>query len=69
MHALEGAREVIQRRRPVLAVSAYHKQYHLWQVPLNLAIVCTDYSFFLRPHGTEGWDLVCYAIPSERLKN
>ena len=69
LHALEGAREVIQRCRPVLAVSAYHKQDHLWQVPLNLATVCKDYRFFLRPHGTEGWDLVCYAIPSERLKN
>jgi hypothetical protein len=25
-----------------------------------------DYSFHLRPHLLEGWDLVCYAIPSNR---
>jgi FkbM family methyltransferase len=69
LHALEGARELIPRCRPVLAVSAYHEQGHLWQVPLKLAATCKDYRFFLRPHGTEGWDLVCYAIPSERLRD
>ena len=30
--------------------------------------MCKDYAFFLRPHGAEGWDLLCYAIPVERLK-
>jgi hypothetical protein len=26
-----------------------------------------DYSFSLRPHNEEGWDLVCYAVPRGRL--
>lgn len=67
LDALEGAGRVISRCRPVLAVSAYHEQAHLWQVPLRLAEICDRYRFFLRPQGTEGWDLICYAIPVERL--
>lgn len=65
--ALEGARKLIARCRPALAVSAYHEQDHLWRIPRKLASICEGYSFFLRPHGTEGWDLICYAIPSERV--
>jgi hypothetical protein len=62
------AQETIRRCRPILAVSVYHRQDHLWSIPLELAKVCKDYEFFLRPHGTEGWDLICYAVPVERLK-
>jgi FkbM family methyltransferase len=68
MDALMGAREVVARSRPVLAVSCYHEQSHLWDIPLQLASLCRDYHFFLRPQGVEGWDLLCYAIPVERLK-
>lgn len=68
LNALEGARNVISRSRPVLAVSAYHEQDHLWRVPLALSQICKDYKLFLRPHGSEGWDLACYAVPSERVK-
>jgi FkbM family methyltransferase len=68
LDALEGAREVIERCRPVLAVSCYHQQNHLWEVPLKLKELCRDYQFFLRPHGSEGWDLLCYGIPTERVK-
>jgi FkbM family methyltransferase len=64
--ALMGARRTIERDRPILAVSAYHEQSHLWEVPLLLARICADYRFYLRPHGAEGWDLVCYAVPIER---
>ncbi len=66
--ALEGARRVVARCRPVLAVSVYHEQAHLWQLPLQMAEICDNYKFFLRPQGTEGWDLICYAVPIERLQ-
>ena len=64
--ALAGMRETVRRHRPALAVCAYHRQDHLWRVPLALASACEEYDFFLRPHGAEGWDLVCYAVPRER---
>ena len=66
LDALSGGRRTIRRRRPVLAVSTYHQQSHLWEIPLAIAQWNSEYRFALRPHGTEGWDLVCYAIPPER---
>lgn len=64
--ALQGGRATILRNRPLLAVSAYHQQSHLWEIPLAIAEMSRDYRFAFRPHSTEAWDLVCYAIPPER---
>ncbi len=65
--ALLGARETITRHGPVLAICVYHRQDHLWRIPLMVQEWRGDYAFFLRPHNEEGWDLVCYAIPRSRL--
>jgi FkbM family methyltransferase len=66
--ALMGASHVLARTRPILALSIYHQQDHLWKIPLLLAsLLGGEYRFFLRPHEAEAWDLVCYAIPSERV--
>jgi FkbM family methyltransferase len=67
MEALQGARKTIERHTPVLAVCVYHRQDHLWRIPLLLRSLRDDYAFFLRPHNEEGWDLVCYAVPRARL--
>jgi FkbM family methyltransferase len=67
VEALQGARTTIQRHAPVLAVCVYHRQDHLWRIPLLLSNLRADYAFFLRPHNEEGWDLVCYAVPRARL--
>jgi FkbM family methyltransferase len=66
--ALMGASQILSRTRPILAVSAYHRQDHLWRIPLLLSSLLQDrYKYFLLPHGAESWDLVCYAIPAERV--
>lgn len=65
--ALEGARQIISRGSPVLAVCVYHQQDHLWRIPLLIRELSSDYELFLRPHLLESWDLVCYAIPRHRL--
>jgi FkbM family methyltransferase len=67
--ALTGAKELIGRHNPVLAVSAYHRQSDLWNLPLLIHELNPSYSIHLRPHMLEGWDLVCYAIPPHRLVN
>lgn len=67
LDALEGARRTIERCAPILAVSAYHRQDHLWKVPLLMRSMSDKYRFFLRPHQLEVWDLVCYAVPVDRL--
>jgi len=67
LDALNGARKIIQRYSPVLAICTYHLQDHLWKIPLLIQSINPNYSFFLHPHLLEGWDLVCYAIPKSRL--
>lgn len=66
--ALAGARSSIEKHMPVLAVSVYHRPDDLWHIPLLIRSFSDKYRFFLRPHNEEGWDLVCYAVPENRLK-
>ena len=64
--ALAGAAGLIEAHAPMLALSAYHRQDHLWRVLLTVAAIQPAYRFFLRPHNEEGWDLVLYAVPPGR---
>jgi FkbM family methyltransferase len=63
---LRGSRALIERCRPVLAVAAYHAQSDLWRLPLLLSSLSSDYLLHLRPHQSEGFELVCYGVPRER---
>jgi FkbM family methyltransferase len=65
--ALQGASEVIRRNVPILAICVYHRQDHLWRLPLFMQSLSAEYRLFLRPHVLEVWDLVCYAVPRARL--
>lgn len=66
LDTLAGARELIQKNKPILAICAYHNQDDLWNIPLFIHDLSPDYFFHLRPHDLEGWDVVCYAIPDNR---
>ncbi|MGB9233643.1 MAG: FkbM family methyltransferase [Terriglobales bacterium] len=68
LDALEGARHSIQTHRPILSICVYHKQDDLWCIPLFISKLADDYRLFLRPHYGDGWDLVCYAVPANRLR-
>jgi FkbM family methyltransferase len=65
--ALQGANKAI-KRRPLLSICVYHRQNDLWRIPLFIHSVVPDYKFFLRPHDVDGWQLVCYAVPTTRLR-
>ena len=67
LKALAGAAKVIKQYNPILAVCVYHRPDHLWRIPLFIKSLSDQYRFFLRSHGQEGWDLVCYAVPIDRL--
>ena len=67
LDALRGSSELIRRARPILAVCVYHLQDHLYRVPLLLRGPSSNYQFYLRRQGPDG-DLVCFAIPEERLR-
>jgi FkbM family methyltransferase len=64
LDALGGASKMIQRSEPFLAICVYHRQNHLWKIPLLIHSLSNKYRLFLRAHQEEGWDLVCYAVPS-----
>jgi FkbM family methyltransferase len=67
--ALSGARNMILKATPILAICLYHRYNDLWRIPLFIHSLGCDYKLFLRPHEIEGWQLVCYAVPLSRLKN
>lgn len=61
--AIRGAFRTIAAHRPAMAICVYHRQDHLWEIPLLIDSCAGGYRFHLRPQVLEGWDLVCYAIP------
>ena len=68
LSTLVGAKELIRKNSPILAICVYHRQGDLWDIPCFSMTLNPDYSFYLRPHLLEGWDLVCYAIPGKRRR-
>lgn len=64
---IKGASKIIQQYLPILAVSVYHQYDHLWSLPLEIQTLSNDYKFFLRPLCKASWDLICYAVPKNRL--
>lgn len=60
--ALKGSAALISRSHPKLSVCTYHRQDHLWTIPLGIRNIRNDYLFFLRRYRDEFGDVVCYAI-------
>lgn len=67
LDALSGARRSIEEHAPILAICVYHTSDHLWRVPLLIASMSSRYSFYLRAHAEDCWDVSCYAVPKERV--
>ncbi len=63
---INGARQLIHRCRPVLALSLYHNPQDIWVLPELLFEVCEDYSFYVRQHYFNSFDSVLYAVPNKR---
>jgi len=66
--ALEGGSRLIARARPIVAVCLYHRPDDLWRIPLFLRKHLPDHRLFLRAHQRDGFELVAYAVPAERVK-
>jgi len=61
--ALTGARRIIEKHRPGLAICVYHKPVDLWELPSLVASWQLDYRFYLRAHQYNDFDVVLYATP------
>jgi len=68
LDAVAGARKVIERDAPILAICLYHKLEHLWRIPLLIRSYSSSHKLFLRRYADECWELVCYAVPTSRLR-
>lgn len=62
--ALAGAQRLIARYRPRLAISAYHRPGHLWELLHQIRHWDLGYRFHLRGHSFNGFDTVLYALPT-----
>jgi FkbM family methyltransferase len=62
--ALRGATSALRADRPHLAVSVYHKPWHLWTIVNWINEVVGGYRFHLRVYGHQGYDTVLYAVPT-----
>ncbi len=62
--ALLGAKNLINRYRPGLAIAIYHCPEHLWQIPLLIEQMANnEYTYYLRAHAFNGFELILYAVP------
>lgn len=62
-----GATTIIKQTQPIFAISVYHQYDHLWLLPLAIQEISNDYNFYLRPLCLVSWDLICYAVPKQRV--
>ena len=65
--ALRGARNVIARDRPVLAICVYHTHNDIWRIPLLIHEILPEHHLFLRAYEGDGFQTVVYAIPPRRM--
>jgi len=61
LDALDGAYKTIQKFKPRLAISAYHKPNHLWEMPLKIKAISPDYELYFGHHSPVTWESVFYA--------
>jgi FkbM family methyltransferase len=69
MDGLIGANHIIKDHMPVVAVCVYHRPDDLWQIPLYLHSINSDYKFFIRTHQFDGLDTVLYAMSPDRASS
>lgn len=60
--AILGAKNIIQRDKPKLAICVYHKEEDLWEIPIMIKKLIPEYKIYLRQHYDEmDEETVCYA--------
>lgn len=63
--ALRGAARVIAEQKPKLAISIYHKDKDIWEIPVLILRYCPEYKFYLRHYSFSWYDTVLYAVVGE----
>ena len=61
--ALEGAKDTIQKFKPILAISVYHRLFDFYEVPQFINNLNLGYKFYLQHSTVHGDETVLFAIP------
>lgn len=62
LEALMGARKTIQAYRPKLVICLYHKPEDLFEIPLYIKSLNSDYNLYIRQYSDTKYETVCYAV-------
>lgn len=68
LNALKGSMGIIQKLRPIIAVTIYHNPDGAWKIPFYLISNTKNYNYYIRLHSWGGTGAVFYALPKERNK-
>lgn len=60
--ALLGAKNIIKKYKPKLAISVYHKPEDIYEIPLLIKEIVPEYKLYLRHHSEFQIETVCYAV-------
>lgn len=68
LKALFGSKKHIINDTPKLLISVYHKNNHLWQIPLLINSYNNNYNYYLRCYGNYLYptEIVFFAIPNKK---
>lgn len=61
LKALEGAKNIIVRHRPRLAISIYHKPEDVLELPIYILKLVPEYKFYIRHYDFDMGETVLYA--------
>lgn len=60
--ALRGARNIITKYKPKMAISIYHKPEDIWELPELILSLNENYRFYLRHYSIAASETVLYAV-------
>lgn len=66
LSAIMGARNIIAKQKPNLAVCIYHKPNDLWEIPMIIKELNPSYKLYIKHHSFFCQDTILYAVNSDR---
>lgn len=62
LEALKGARHIIGRDKPKLAICLYHKEEDIWEIPYFIKTLVPEYRLYIRHYSNCDCETILYAI-------
>lgn len=60
--ALMGAKEILKRMKPTLAICVYHNKDDIFRIPQMLKEIVPEYKLYFRHYSKSTCDTICYAV-------